>query len=87
MTTADLDIDREALREYHATIDRLVKEHYAAKAANIAHKDMSLRDYFAGQVLLGLAVSSRSVEQIAKRAYILADAMLAARRESSTGAS
>ena len=42
---------------------------------------MTLRDYFAGQVLIGLSIrrEGASDEHDAKNAYALADAMLAAR--------
>lgn len=40
---------------------------------------MSLRDWFAGQALIGLAGQDSSWSQIAKGAYIAADAMLKAR--------
>lgn len=49
----------------------------------VAHQGMTLRDYFAGQALAGVNAdpSSRedSVRSIAESAYVLADAMLAAR--------
>jgi hypothetical protein len=43
---------------------------------------MSLRDYFAGQVLIGLSVrrEGRCNADDAENAYALADAMLAARK-------
>jgi hypothetical protein len=46
------------------------------------HPGMSLRDYFAGQacVLMGADAGS-SADQIAKAAYELADAMIAAREK------
>ena len=40
---------------------------------------MSLRDWFAGQALAGLAADGLTYEGMAKDAYELADAMLAAR--------
>lgn len=41
---------------------------------------MSLRDYFAGQVLIGLiAMPGGMVEDPARTSYVLADAMLAER--------
>lgn len=45
---------------------------------------MTLRDYFAGQYLAGIAASSRneelSVQRACREAYAHADAMLAARK-------
>ena len=49
------------------------------------HKGMSLRDYFAAQALAGLLASgedSIDAETNAHDAYIIADAMLAARETS-----
>lgn len=53
-------------------------------------KGMSLRDYFAGQALIGLMASCAGQdtrwipeEQAAEQAYSYADALLAKRRESS----
>lgn len=44
---------------------------------------MTLRDYFAGQLLVGLAATGRYLDmandQVAKETYIIADAMLAER--------
>lgn len=40
---------------------------------------MTLRDWFAGQALVGLAPQSAAVDSTARYAYRLADAMLAAR--------
>lgn len=42
---------------------------------------MSLRDWFAGQVLIGYASDHRLHEQFAHHAFKVADAMLAARKE------
>ena len=50
------------------------------------HQGMSLRDYFAGKALAGLLASgedSIDAETNAHDAYIIADAMLAARKEAS----
>jgi hypothetical protein len=41
---------------------------------------MSLRDWFAGQALVGLANRGQTVEEIATYAYELADAMLEVRK-------
>jgi hypothetical protein len=50
----------------------------------LVHAGMSLQDYFAGQVLAGMAArASLSVEpadRLADRAYAIADAMLRARQ-------
>lgn len=48
------------------------------------HKGMSLRDWFAGQAIMGAAANGSSYSlshytQMASQAYLLADAMLAAR--------
>jgi len=42
---------------------------------------MSLRDWFAGQALAGFAAEKCSADQTAHAAYLMADAMLAARKE------
>lgn len=49
-------------------------------SADRAGGGMSLRDYFAGQALAGLAPQDSSWARIAKGCYIAADAMLAARK-------
>lgn len=49
---------------------------------------MSLRDYFAGQALVGLltlSANGRSNVRLADEAYVYADAMLAARERKSNG--
>jgi len=48
------------------------------------HSGMSLRDWFAGQALAGLAASPMDMpaEAYGMTAYFIADAMLAARKES-----
>lgn len=48
-----------------------------------ADPDLSLRDWFAGQALAGVVVSTnnRSEETYAKRAWALADAMLKEREK------
>ena len=45
----------------------------------ILYYGMSLRDFFAGQALIGLINDPVSADQIAKTAYLFADAMLVAR--------
>jgi hypothetical protein len=58
-----------------------------AYVANITDKGMTLRDYFAGQVLVGALADPTcqpSPIELAKIAYRGADAMLAARKEAST---
>jgi hypothetical protein len=56
-----------------------------AYAANITDKGMTLRDYFAGQALLGVLVSPKyaqaSTNDVVERAYWFADAMLDERME------
>jgi hypothetical protein len=42
---------------------------------------MTLRDYFAGQALIGITPVDISYTQMAERAYYIADAMLEARGE------
>lgn len=52
------------------------------------HCGMSLRDYFAGQALVGLltlSANGRSNVRLADEAYVYADAMLAARERKSNG--
>jgi hypothetical protein len=49
------------------------------------HYGMSLRDYFAGQALQGIANNEATWSDIAKSAYAAADAMLAARNKHHTG--
>lgn len=44
------------------------------------HTGMTLRDYFAGQALIGLVQNGGLPHPIAQRAYELADAMLEARK-------
>ena len=47
-------------------------------------KGMSLRDYFAGQALAGMQTDGFTIPlmpSIAKRAYVIADAMLAERQK------
>lgn len=46
---------------------------------------MSLRDWFAGQVLIGYVSDHRLHEHFAHHAYKVADAMLAARKEQPSG--
>lgn len=49
------------------------------------HSGMSLRDWFAGQVVSGMVAGGRgldiSVEQFAKSSYAIADAMIAERNK------
>jgi hypothetical protein len=58
-------------------------------ACNYEQEGMSLRDYFAGQALMGLVAFDRPVngdnqpEHFARWSYALADAMLAARKKES----
>jgi hypothetical protein len=52
------------------------------QTGEIYHPGMSLRDYFAGQVLSGISnesLAKHSWEHVAKWAYAMADAMLKAR--------
>ena len=48
-------------------------------SGDTVHTGMSLRDYFAGQVLAGGGFKSDSYEGVAEFAYAIADAMLEAR--------
>jgi len=50
-----------------------------------AKPGMSVRDYFAGQALQGIANNEATWSDIAKSAYAAADAMLAARKQHHTG--
>ena len=46
----------------------------------VAHEGMALRDYFAAKAMQGLLANNNiDAQQIAKAAYIVADAMLKAR--------
>lgn len=46
----------------------------------------ALRDWFAGQALAGIVSASRTLDrETPKRAYALADAMLAARKDNPDG--
>lgn len=58
-------------------------EHPTNGEYSLAQEGMSLRDYFAGQALVGIIASEvenrTPSEIVAKRAYELADAMLKAR--------
>lgn len=45
--------------------------------SNLSISGMSLRDYFASQILSGLAMSNMSVQDKSEYAYKFADAMLA----------
>lgn len=47
---------------------------------NIAYKGMTMRDWFAGQALYAARYCDSATE-MAERAYEIADAMLAARKE------
>jgi hypothetical protein len=65
----------EPERIYHGGSDRIGEEVYVAKDG------MSLRDYFAGQVLANAALMSSNWEvgnetSAARNAYVIADAML-----------
>jgi hypothetical protein len=58
--------------------------HWSTKEANInvvlENKGMTLRDYFAAKAMEGLLANDNiDAQQIAKAAYIMADAMLKAR--------
>ena len=46
------------------------------------HYGLTLRDWFAGQALAGLAAKAEDESVTARQAYILADAMLQVRGES-----
>ena len=51
---------------------------------NTYRPGMTLRDYFAGQALVGMAdyyIAEAEAEMYARRAYLLADAMLAEREK------
>lgn len=43
-------------------------------------RGMSLRDWFAGQALIGLVANAHPSEDVALRAYFYADAMIGARQ-------
>ena len=43
------------------------------------HSGLSLRDYFAGQALIGLIANNHVLENVPQFAYEVADAMIAAR--------
>jgi hypothetical protein len=47
----------------------------------VLHGGMSLRDYFAAAALQGMASSEHTWSNIAKSAYLAADAMIAARKK------
>lgn len=51
-------------------------QHYATKLG------MSLRDYFAGQAMVGFGAAGTTLDcdEVARRCYVLADAMLKARQ-------
>lgn len=70
-TTTKHDDGGPAFPQNDATVNRINNE-----------AGMSLRDWFAGQVLMGLCADSnynRTTDGYAEGAYVLADAMLAAR--------
>ena len=46
---------------------------------HIGHAGMSLRDWFAGQALVGLLANDRPISHVAPDAYAIADAMLVER--------
>jgi hypothetical protein len=60
-----------------------------ASEYEIEHNGMTLRDYFAAKAMLGLfssghfkgSIFSQNTVEVAKVAYIMADAMLAAREQ------
>jgi len=57
-------------------------ENDANKEYNYVCKGMSLRDWFAGQALEKASKgNSKTAQDIAKRAYYIADAMIEARKE------
>ena len=57
-----------------------VDDRYHADGRVHGSNGMTLRDYFAGQSILGLALQTDTIDSnVAQWAYALADAMLAAR--------
>jgi hypothetical protein len=82
-TSFDDDGDYDLLYRFD---DKLYPEYFSA---TVASDDMTLRDYFAAKAMQGILVNTErnefsfgKVNEIASKAYELADAMLRAREES-----
>lgn len=81
-------------RVHQSEVDRLLNTD-GSRRANVAKRDtpmgtlgmtldepgMTLRDYFAGQALTGIVMHTGSLDIVVERCYLLADAMLEARRK------
>jgi hypothetical protein len=63
-----------------ARADKINADHAAIIAAGGLAKDKTLRDHFAGQALCSIWEISGAEKEHAKFAYLMADAMLEARK-------
>lgn len=80
--------DPSKTRVVRESVTAIEYEGQAPHAVQTRHDGMSLRDWFAGQALAGLASASDTAswpsDEFASMAYTIADAMLAERRKEST---